>query len=217
MSRSPELYAILETGAARADAASAALDALLTAHPVASVLLRPASGTIFDASLVKTLVTRAQKQGVAVLIADDANLARMVKADGLHVSWSKDIVKDFRAAREVLGERAMIGADAGRSRDDAMQLGEDGADYVAFGIPAHVEDRATAEDRQLNLIDWWSEIFEVPCVAFDVASAEYASAIARQGADFIAVTVSANDSADAIARTIKAFAAAAATPVEASA
>ena len=138
---------------------------------------------------MKTLVTLAQKRGVAVLIADDANLARMFKADGLHLSWSKDIVKAYREARDTLGERAMIGADAGRSRDDAMQLGEDGADYIAFGIPPHVEDRATAEDRQLDLIAWWSEIFEMPCVAFDVSNVEHARELAGDGADFIAVTI----------------------------
>ena len=75
----------------------------------------------------------------------------------------------------------MIGADAGRSRDDAMALGEAGADYIAFGIPAHVEDRTTAEERQCDLINWWSEIFEIPCVAFDVATAGQASALASNG------------------------------------
>ncbi len=50
-----------------------------------------------------------------------------------------------------------------------MTAGEDGADYVGFGIPAFVKDRETAIERQIELIAWWSEIFEVPCVAFDVA------------------------------------------------
>ena len=62
----------------------------------------------------------------------------------------------------------------GASRHDAMELGEAGADYVAFGIPPDVEDRAVAVERRLDLIAWWSEVFELPCVAFDVADAEEA-------------------------------------------
>lgn len=216
MTRKPELYAVLEIGPGSAAAASTALEAVLAAAPVASVLLRPKAGSLFDASLVKALVTLAQKRGVAVLIADDANLARMLKADGLHLSWTKEITKAYRDARETLGDRAMIGADAGRSRDDAMQLGEDGADYIAFGIPPHVEDRATAEDRQLDLIAWWSEIFEMPCVAFDVASADHARKLAGDGADFIAASVTTEQSADAIKQALSAFDVAI-TPVQASA
>jgi thiamine-phosphate pyrophosphorylase len=90
-------------------------------------------------------------------------------------------------AREILGTRYIVGVDVGRSRHDAMSLAEDGADYIGFGIPAHVEDRQTAAERRLELIGWWSEIFEVPCVAFDVDSAEAATALAAAGADFVAI------------------------------
>ena len=34
---------------------------------------------------------------------------------------------------------------------------------------------------------WWAEIFQVPCVAFDVETAEEAARLARAGADFVAV------------------------------
>jgi thiamine-phosphate pyrophosphorylase len=70
-----------------------------------------------------------------------------------------------------------------------MTLGEEGADYIAFGIPAHVEDRDTARARRRELIAWWSEIFEIPCVAFDVETPEDAHDLAASGADFIAVRV----------------------------
>ena len=71
--------------------------------------------------------------------------------------------------------------------DDAMTLAEDGADYIAFGIPPHVEDRAAAAARRLELVAWWGEIFEMPCVAFDVDNIEEAIALAGAGADFVAV------------------------------
>jgi thiamine-phosphate pyrophosphorylase len=200
------LYAVIDLSPAiREDAALRALDALLAAAPVACVLLRAARQGNLDASIAKSLVTRAQKRNVAALVADNAQLARLIKADGVHISWSKDIVAAYAAARGELGDHAMIGADAGRSRDDAMQLGEDGADYVAFGIPSHVEDRATAEERQLALIGWWQEIFEVPCVAFDAATPERAGELAAEGADFVVAVFDAEQKPDEITKLARAF------------
>jgi thiamine-phosphate pyrophosphorylase len=208
VSTAPELYLTLEIGRTDGAEAAAALTAGLAAAPISSVLLRPKPGIAFDAGTVKTLVALAQKQGVAALIEDDASLARMIKADGVHLTWSKDPLKRYREAREAAGERAIIGGDAGRSRDDAMSLGEAGADYIAFGIPAHVEDRATAEARQCALANWWSEIFEVPCVACDVATSEQARALAEAGADFITVTITSEMPASEAASRVTAYASA---------
>jgi thiamine-phosphate pyrophosphorylase len=204
LSHLPELYVTLEL-APGTGAPAAALEAAIKASPITSLLLRPKSGTALDASLTKALLEVAQKNNIAALVADDANLARMLKADGVHLTWSKDIVGRYKEAREILGERFSIGADAGRSRDDAMSLGELGADYVAFGIPPHVEDRTSAEDRQRDLISWWSDIFQIPCVAFDVTTPEHASGLAHDGADFIAVAISADMSADEINNRIADF------------
>jgi thiamine-phosphate pyrophosphorylase len=204
----PELYVTLEIAGGEAKAATVALEAILKAGPVACLLIRPSRDSRLDAGVAKSLIAQAQKRGIATLVADDANLARMLKADGVHLSWSKDIVKQFSEAREILGAHATVGADAGRSRDDAMELGEAGADYVAFGIPPHVEDRATAEGRQLDLIAWWSEIFELPCVACDVASAEHARDLAGDGADFIVVTISSQMTGGEIGQRIAGFTAA---------
>ena len=118
---------------------------------------------------------------IAALIEGDAQLARTLRADGVHLPWSKDVAARYGEAREVLGTRYIVGVDVGRSRHDAMTLAEDGADYIGFGIPPHVEDRAAAAARRLELVSWWSEIFEVPCVAFDVDTAEDAIALARRG------------------------------------
>ena len=105
---------------------------------------------------------------IAALIEGDAQLARTLRADGVHLPWSKDTAARYGEAREMLGTRYIVGIDVGRSRHDAMTLAEEGADYIGFGIPPHVEDRSAAAARRLELVSWWSEIFEVPCVAFDV-------------------------------------------------
>lgn len=186
---STELYLVLETDEKHAGHAAECLRAALEAAHITSLLIAPASEQPLAAHAVKPLVELAQRAGVAAMIANEADLARLLRADGVHLAWAKDQTERHKAARETLGSRALLGADAGRSRDEAMTLGEAGADYVAFGIPPHVEDRQTAFERQIELIDWWSQLFEIPSVAFDVATADHARALAEAGADFVAVKI----------------------------
>lgn len=178
-----KLYLVVETGESALDRLAAALASIRPA----SILLRPPPGRTLDAQSVLGLIALAQKENVAVLLEDDAQLVRVTKADGVHLAWSKDIAARAAEAREILGNRYMLGADVGRSRHDAMEIGEAGADYIAFGIPAHVEDRATAAERRLELCEWWAEIFEIPCVAFDVDDLDDAQQLADAGADFVAL------------------------------
>lgn len=203
------LMLVLETG----DGALARLEAAFAAGNVASVVLRGTDGRAADASGCKPLVTAIQARGAAALIDGDARLARTLKADGVHVPVSEAGSAAYAEAREIVGSGAIAGFDAGRSRHDAMTAGEDGADYVGFGIPAFVKDRETAIERQIELIAWWSEIFEVPCVAFDVADAETAGVLAAAGADFVALTLpngtTAPDAAERVREAIRAIAEAA--------
>jgi thiamine-phosphate pyrophosphorylase len=183
-----------------ADVTSDQVAALLDAASVAALLIAPAgAGKPLDARSAKPLVDLAQAKGIAALIEADAQLARTLRADGVHVSWCKDVLTGYAQAREIVGGRAIVGADAGRSRHDAMELGEAGADYVGFGIPAHVEDRETARARQRELVHWWSALFEVPCVAFDVETPDEVALLAQDNADFVAVRVPAAATPDTLA------------------
>lgn len=154
----------------------------------AATLLVAAGGSVpLTAQSARPLIELAQGKDIAALIEGDAQLARTLRADGVHLPWSKDVVSRYAEAREVLGNRYIVGVDVGRSRHDAMTLAEEGADYIGFGIPGHVEDRTSAAERRRELVAWWGEIFEVPCVAFDVETADEAKALAAVGADFIAM------------------------------
>ncbi len=163
------------------------VEAILDASHAASLLIVPGGDGALTAQTARPLVELAQRKDVAALIADDAQLARTLRADGAHLSWSKDIVARYSEAREVLGTRYIVGVDVGRTRHDAMNLAEEGADYIGFGIPPHVDDREAAAARRRELIAWWGEIFQVPCVAFDVESADEAQVLAAAGADFVAM------------------------------
>lgn len=181
------IYAVVEAGAG----ADARLSAALAAAEVSSVLIVPAGPAGLDHSLAAPLAALAQKAGAAALVPDDPELARSVGADGVHLAAARDLAGAYALARASLGARGIVGVDPGVSRHEAMTLAEAGADYVAFGAPAHLKDRAKARVRRDELVAWWAEIFEVPCVAFDVETAEEARTLAAMGADFIAVRLSA--------------------------
>jgi thiamine-phosphate pyrophosphorylase len=151
------------------------------------------------------LISLAQSKGVAALLLSDAAQASKLGADGIHISWTADVVERFKAIRRDTGTGMIVGADAGRTRHDAMELGEAGADYVAFGIPSNVEDPERAAGRQLDLVSWWSEVFEVPCVAFDIANVDDARRLAVAGADFVGIAIKAGDGAPEAAARIRAY------------
>lgn len=167
------------------------LAAALGTGDIASVLVLPAAGKPLRADSSKPLVDLAQKAGSAALILGNARLACDLRADGVHVS-SESGLADYKQARDLLGSRSIVGGDAGRSRDAAMRLGEAGADYVGFGIPDFVASRDAARQRRLELVGWWAEIFEVPCVALDVDTEDDAQQLARAGADFVAARLPAS-------------------------
>jgi thiamine-phosphate pyrophosphorylase len=172
---------------AAADADPQALALVLDAAEVATLQITAGKSAPLTAASARALLELAQDRGIAALIDGDAQLARTLRADGVHVPWSKDVAAAYAEAREVLGTRYIVGVDVGRSRHDAMTLAEAGADYIAFGIPPHVEDRAASAARRLELVAWWSEIFEIPCIAFDVDTADDATALAGAGADFVSM------------------------------
>jgi thiamine-phosphate pyrophosphorylase len=178
-----QLYAVIEADETAPDRLTAALGAA----EIASMLILPAASAVLDETAVRPLVEEAQSKNVAALIADDPNLAYTLRADGVHLSTAKDLAGAYAAARGILGRVGIVGIDPGLSRHDAMTLAEDGADYLAFGAPPHLKDRDKARIRRDELIAWWAEIFEAPCVAFDVETPEEAETLARAGADFVAI------------------------------
>lgn len=183
--------------------------------PLATVIIEPDPASPMAAPELAPAVAQIQALGIAALIAGDAPLARIVKADGVHLPVSKSALAAYGEARETLGTRFIVGIDVGRTRHDAMSLAENGADYIAFGIPTHVEDRETARTRRRELIAWWSEIFEIPCVAFDVETPDDARDLADAGADFIALRIPSPLPADGIAGFLRPFTTSMSAPVSA--
>jgi thiamine-phosphate pyrophosphorylase len=181
-----QLMLALEVG----EGAAARLAAVLAVAPIASIVLCPGPSRAISAADAAPLIASGQGAGVAMLIESDAELARALRADGVHIPVSDNPLAALEAARAWVGGRAIVGVDAGRSRHDAMSLGEAGADYVAFGIPAFVKEREDAADRRAELVAWWAEIFEVPVVAMDVVDRAEVRLLSAAGADFVCLRIS---------------------------
>src|SRR5262249_36815302 len=175
------LCAVIEAG----EAALGHLSAALAAAEGACVLIAPVPGAGLHAHAAGPLVEAAQRRNAAAPIVEAAELARALRAAGVHLARAG--TRGYGVVRSRVGRDSIVGVDAGISRHDAMTVAEEGADYVAFGAPAHLKDRAKARVRRDELVAWWAEIFEAPCVALDVETPEEAEALARAGADFVGV------------------------------
>ena len=71
------------------------------------------------------------------------------------------------------------------TRHDAMLAAEAGADYVMFGEP-DVGGHRPSFDAILERVEWWAEVFEIPCVGLPLRSTR-SRRWRGAGADFVAV------------------------------
>lgn len=163
-----------------------ALAAALDAGDVAAlqVRLKDAPETVIAAA-VDLVTPICHARDVAVILNDDPELAKRLGCDGVHVGQSDMPLKE---ARKIMGSNAMIGVTCRDSRHLAMEAAEDGADYVAFGAfyPTTTKDAPTRAEPEILTI--WQETMQVPCVAIGGITPENAGALAKAGADFVAVS-----------------------------
>ncbi len=154
------------------------------------------------ARLAAPLQEICTKHDVAFIVNDSISLAKRLKADGVHLGQGDGDVKE---AREALGRDAQIGVTCHNSRHLAMEAGEAGADYVAFGAFYPSATKEVQHMAELETLQLWSKVMEVPCVAIGGITPDNAGPIIEAGADFIAVSSSVWDHSDGPAAAVKAF------------
>jgi thiamine-phosphate pyrophosphorylase len=153
-----------------ADAAAGAemLGPALAAADIAAVLLRLAAAderTLINR--IKALAPLVQDRGAALLLDGHPDLVARAGADGAHLAGSDAL----KAAIGTLKPERIAGAGGLASRHDAMQAAEAGADYVMFGEPDPAGKRPSFEAIH-ERVAWWTEVFEIPCVAYAASLAE---------------------------------------------
>ena len=140
------------------------------------------------AALAEPLQAICAAHNCAFIVNDSVPLAKRLKADGVHLGQDDG---DPREAREELGRDTQIGVTCHASKHLAMEAGEAGADYVAFGafFPSTTKDKGPdAERPDPSLIEWWVKLFEIPVVAIGGITPENCAPLVAAGADFLAVS-----------------------------
>ena len=210
------LYLVTPTAAGPdfADTLARALDA----GDVAAVQLRlKEAGDDAWRRAIDALRPVAQSRGVAFLLNDRADLVVPTGCDGVHVGQDDTPAAD---ARRLIGPDLQLGVTCHDSRDLAMQAGEAGADYVAFGafFPTATKDAPTRADP--DILAWWHGLMELPCVAIGGITPANCGPLVTAGAAFLAVVGAVWNHPDGPAAGVRAMnaaiAAAPAPPIEAS-
>jgi thiamine-phosphate pyrophosphorylase len=163
----------------------ARLEEALAAGPVAAFQFRVKGVDQHSAAaLAAPLQEICRAREVAFIVNDDMGLAKRLGADGVHLGQGDG---DPREARALLGPSAQIGVTCHDSRHLAMEAGEAGADYVAFGAFFPTSTKETSRRPDPSILSWWSRLFEIPCVAIGGITPDNGRPLVEAGADFLAI------------------------------
>lgn len=185
------------------------LEQALTASPCVKAFqlrLKNASDEqIIEAA--ETMLPLCRQHDIAFILNDRPDLAVHCHMDGVHLGQEDMRVQD---ARSILTEDMIIGVSCHASTHMAMEAGEAGADYVAFGAfyPTSSKPREKVERWGIpspDILSQWSEMTTVPCVAIGGITPENARPLVQAGADFIAAITSVWHHPQGVAAAVKAF------------
>ncbi|MEM1371037.1 MAG: thiamine phosphate synthase [Pseudomonadota bacterium] len=164
------------------------------------VLLHAAGGIATASPLLKSCIAESQKLDAAAIVVGGedfdhaASSARAVGADGLHMMAIGEPDAEALAGRIKSaiqnGDDLMFGVNVGLSRHNAMMLAEAGAAYIGFSAQVAATDQ-DARREMVDLVTWWAEVFEIPCVALNVPhdALDEVARLAEAGADFVSIAV----------------------------
>lgn len=179
------------------------LEEALSAGPVAAFQFRVKDIDQHEAArLAAPLQEICTAHDVAFIVNDSVPLAKRLKADGVHLGQEDG---DVHEARGELGPDAQIGVTCHNSRHLAMEAGEAGADYVAFGAFYPTQTKEVSHIAEIDVLEKWAVAMEIPSVAIGGITPENAKPLIDAGADFIAVNGAVWNHPDGPAAAVKAF------------
>ncbi len=158
----------------------ARLDDTVLSHRLVTALVISSPRDQSDRASMAELRQAADRHDIAFLVADDLELLDELMADGIEIEWHRDT---YLAIREQIGAGRSIGCRVGLSRHHAMEAAEAGADYVRFCESEPVPGKPMT---MIELVEWWTPIFETPCMALIGDAADELAKLAGANVDFIA-------------------------------
>lgn len=109
----------------------------------------------------KQLQQLCLRHNTLFIINDDINLAQKINADGVHLG--KDDAS-ILAARQQLGDDAIIGVSCYNDIELAKTVQSQGADYVAFGALFPSNTKPNAPQCSLDVIMQAKQVLTIPIV-----------------------------------------------------
>ena len=181
-------------------------DTALLTRKVAAAIAGGAAAVQYRNKLADSVLRRDQARAIARLpvrartvfiVNDDAALAAAVDADGVHIGADD---ADVATARALVGTDRIVGVSCYGDIERANAAVEAGADYVAFGAFFPSETKASEHRPELELLEWWQQMMELPCVAIGGITPANCTPLVEAGADFLAVSnaVWGGDEAEAV-------------------
>lgn len=179
----PGLYAITDSELLPGDSVLAAVEAAIRGG-AALVQYRDKSSSASERiRLARGLKTICQAGQVPLIINDDAELARRVGADGVHLGQTDG---DLRDARALLGSNAIIGATCHGDLALAKAADAAGADYLAFGRFFRSSTKPGARPSEVAVLTAARKLGH-PVVAIGGITLENGAELINAGADYLAV------------------------------
>lgn len=134
---------------------------------------------------IDVILPLCSDRDIPLILNDRPDIAKKSGVDGVHVGEED---ASYAEARAIMGEEHIVGVSCYDSRHRAMELGEKGADYVAFGAFYPTQTKEAKTSVTPEIIEIWTTFTTVPCVAIGGITADNLGSIVEAGADFIAVT-----------------------------
>lgn len=140
---------------------------------------------------------------IPLIVNDRPDIARDTGADGVHVGQQD---ASYSEARKIMGAEAIIGVTCHASRDLAIEAGDAGADYVAFGAFFPSQSKEAKHHATTEILEFWSEMTIIPCVAIGGITAGNCGPLVDAGANYLAVIGSIWNHPDGPEAGVRAFA-----------
>lgn len=130
------------------------------------------------------LVRLCRRNGVAIIVNDDVELALGSDADGVHLGRDD---AQLSAARRRLGNDRIIGVSCYNLLTRAESAQRDGADYVAFGSMFPSSTKPDASRADIATIESARRRIHLPIVAIGGITPQNGASLLDAGVDLLAV------------------------------
>ena len=136
-------------------------------------------------TISKKLRNICNKFDCLLIINDDAELAKEVGADGVHLG-QKDT--PYKEARNLLGSNSIIGISCQNNLELAFKAQSDGANYVAFGSVFKTESKNNVLHCPLEDLTSFVKEIKIPSAAIGGINLSNFLEVKNSGVDMLAIS-----------------------------